>query len=162
MQKKIIVISLAALMSFTFCACHTGASNDAQAKADSLKAAQPEVPKKNTDFIQPPDTDYSGDYTDRYKNGVIKFTGFFRFGKRHGQWMAFYINGEKWSECFYDKGLKHGASRVYFPNGVPQFTGWYKNDLKDSVWTFYDTLGKVTDVKYYRKDLEITNPNPHP
>lgn len=153
MQKILTALGLVSCVVLLAC---TGHVTDSPAPAaDSIKSAQAEAPKKNVDFIQPPDTDYTGDYVDRYKNGVIKFTGFFRFGKRHGQWMAFYINGEKWSECFYDKGIKQGASNVFYPNGIPQFRGWYKNDLKDSTWTFYDTLGRVIEVKHFRNDEEL-------
>lgn len=105
-------------------------------------------------IIQPPDSDYTGDYIDKYPNGVIRFNGFFRFGQRHGQWMAFYEDGVLWSECFYDKGLRHGSSKVYFPNGKLQYEGWFKNDLRDSLWLFYDETGKEIDKRAYRNDEE--------
>ncbi len=106
-------------------------------------------------LIVPPNDDYTGDYVDKYPNGIIKFTGFFRFGKRHGHWMAFYENGIKWSECFYDNGKKHGSSMVYFPNGKLQYSGWFKNDLRDSLWFFYDEkTGKELDRRAYREDQE--------
>lgn len=105
-------------------------------------------------LIAPPDSDYTGDYIDKYPSGVIKFTGFFRFGERHGQWLAFYENGLKWSECFYDKGKKHGATMVYHPNGKLFYSGWYKNDLKDSLWFYYDTIGKEVDKRAFRNDIE--------
>ncbi|MCC6371845.1 MAG: hypothetical protein IT236_12625, partial [Bacteroidia bacterium] len=69
---------------------------DQKAKADSLK-------KRNPLLIVPPDSMYTGSYVDKYPNGITKFTGFFRFGKRHGQWMSFYTNGIAWSEMHYDK-----------------------------------------------------------
>ena len=49
-----------------------------KAKADSLK-------KLNPLLILPPDSNYSGDYIDKYDNGLVKFRGTFRFGERHGQ-----------------------------------------------------------------------------
>jgi antitoxin component YwqK of YwqJK toxin-antitoxin module len=119
-------------------------------KEDSLKIAN----ELNKYMIQPPDPDYTGDYVDKYSNGVIKFTGFFRFGLRHGQWIAFYENGLKWSECFYDKGKKHGATMVYHPNGELKFSGWYKNDLKDSLWFWYDEKGKEIDKHAFRMGEE--------
>lgn len=104
--------------------------------------------------ITPPDTDYTGDYIDKYPNGVIKFSGNFRFGKRHGQWMAFYENGEIWSECFYDKGNRHGSSKVFFTNGQLKYSGWFKNDLRDSIWIFFDEKGKEIDKRAFRDDQE--------
>ena len=124
-------------------------------KQDSLQKAEN---LKKTPYskylISPPDSDYTGDYIDKYPNGVIKFTGFFRFGERHGQWMAFYENGLKWSECFYDKGKKHGSTMVYHPNGKLFYSGWYKNDLKDSLWFYYDTIGKEVDRRAFKNDIE--------
>src|SRR4051812_33311281 len=72
-----------------------------RASADSLR-------KKNPLLIVPPDSTYTGSYVDKYPSGITKFTGFFRFGLRHGQWMSFYPNGNPWSEMHYDKGLRQG------------------------------------------------------
>src|SRR6187431_791216 len=52
-------------------------------RADSLK-------KLNPLLILPPDSTYSGEYTDKYDNGIVKFRGGFRFGEKHGQWFSFY------------------------------------------------------------------------
>ncbi len=125
-------------------------SINAEIKKDSIQLAS----ELNKYLIQPPNPDYTGDYVDKYANGIIKFTGFFRFGKRHGEWMAFYENGLKWSDCFYDKGKKHGSTMVYHPNGKLFYSGWYKNDLRDSLWLFYDTLGKEIDRHAFKDDIE--------
>ena len=153
--STIVFISLSVLLSN----CKGNLINDEQQKKDSLNAiskrdSQQIANELNKYLIQPPDTDYTGDYIDKYPNGVIKFTGFFRFGKRHGEWMAFYENGLKWSDCFYDKGKKHGSTMVYHPNGKLYYSGWYKNDLRDSLWLFYDTLGKEIDRHAFRDDVE--------
>lgn len=105
-------------------------------KADSLK-------KKNPLLILPPDSMYSGDYTDKYPSGITKFKGFFRFGQRHGQWMSFYPTGLVWSEMHYDKGLRHGPNMAYYMDGKPRYTGFYKNDMQDSTWCYYDSLGTL-------------------
>ncbi len=156
-MKHIIIIS-AVLIFFSNC-IGTGAPSAEQLKQDSIKALMKADSQKianelNKYLIQPPDADYTGDYIDKYSNGVIKFSGFFRFGLRHGEWMAFYENGIKWSDCFYDKGKKHGATIVYHPNGKIYYSGWYKNDLRDSLWLFYDTLGKEIDKRAFRNDIE--------
>lgn len=154
-MKSTFLIFIFSLM-FILSSCHSDEKNElSQRETESVDS----VKEINNGFIQAPDSDYTGDYIDKYKNGVVKFSGFFRFGKRHGQWLAFYLNGEKWSECFYDKGLKEGYSAVYYPNGKMQYSGWYKNDLKDSVWSFYDTTGVVMTTKYFKNNEEIVNPN---
>ena len=85
-------------------------------------------------------------------NGIKKFIGFFRFGKRHGQWLSFFPNGNAWSEMHYDKGLRHGPNTVYFENGKIRYSGFYKFDKQDSLWIFYDTLGKVAEKVIYKND----------
>jgi antitoxin component YwqK of YwqJK toxin-antitoxin module len=114
-------------------------------KVDSLK-------RKNPLLIAPPDSNYTGDYVDKYKSGIIKFKGFFRFGERHGTWMSFYPNGIVWSECHYDKGLKEGPITTYFENGQKRFEGFYRKDLQDSLWTYYDSTGKVLSKIVYKED----------
>src|SRR5689334_19727494 len=85
-------------------------------RADSLRKSGPFV-------IVPPDSAYTGDYTDKYPNGITKFKGFFRFGQRHGQWLSFFPNGELWSEMHYDKGLRHGPNMVNWETGKLRYSG---------------------------------------
>lgn len=111
-------------------------------RVDSLKRLNPLL-------ILPPDTEYTGEYIDKWENGLVKFRGQFRFGQRHGQWVSFYANGEPWSELHYDKGLRHGPYVVYYPGMVKRIEGFYKNDLRDSVWCFYDSTGfKIAEIVY--------------
>ena len=153
---SLIIITLFSI-NFLFANCKSGQADAEKAKNDSIAtaaAATKTVTQFSKYIINPPDSDYTGDYLDRYENGIIKFKGFFRFGQRHGQWNAFYDNGEMWSECFYDKGNKHGSTKVFYPNGKLQYEGWYKNDKRDSLWFFYDETGKEVDRRAYRNDEE--------
>jgi hypothetical protein len=160
MQKFILILLGTALLNA--CGDKPDPAKEANEKIrnDSVIVAEKirqkaEEKKKNPFLIEPPDTAYTGDYLDKYDNGNVKFQGFFRFGKRHGQWMAFYGNGILWSECFYDKGLRSGANNVYFENGKPHYKGWFKNDLRDSVWTFYNEEGKEVQKVKFKNDEEV-------
>lgn len=114
-------------------------------KADSLRGTNPLL-------IVPPDSNYTGDYVDKYPNGITKFRGNFRFGERHGQWMSFYPNGKAWSEMHYDKGLRNGPNIAYFEDGKIRYSGFYKNDNKDSVWCYYDSLGMMAQKIVFKND----------
>jgi len=116
-----------------------------KARVDSLK-------KRNPLLILPPDSNYSGDYIDKYDNGIVKFRGTFRFGERHGQWFSFYPNGILWSELHFDKGLRNGPNNTFFENGKPRYTGFYKDDLVDSTWTYYDSTGTKVEVLNYKNN----------
>ena len=158
-MKKIGTICIA-LLSFFFlfsnCKSSEAEALEKTRKDSLLQAARtPSAPAEYNKYaINPPDPDYTGDYIDKYPNGVIKFTGFFRFGQRHGEWMAFFENGIKWSDCFYDKGKKHGATMVFHPNGNLLYSGWYKNDMRDSLWFWYDDKGKEVDRRAFKNDIE--------
>lgn len=115
---------------------------------DSLK-------NKNPLMIIPPDSNYTGEYIDKYPNGIIKFKGIFRFGKRHGQWVSFYPNGIMWSELFYEKGIKEGLNTTYFETGKIRYQGFYKNDLQDSIWIYCDSLGSVRSKVLYKNNQII-------
>jgi len=117
-------------------------------KVDSLK-------RDNPLLIMPPDSNYTGDYIDKYDNGVIKFKGYFRFGERHGQWISFYPNGVLWSELHFDKGAREGLNATYFKNGKKRYEGIYKKDKQDSIWNYYDTTGVLAAKVLYRRDSII-------
>lgn len=121
-------------------------SKIAQSKrADSMKS-------KNPLLIMPPDSNYTGDYVDKYPTGVVKYRGYFRFGKRHGQWMSFYPTGLLWSEMNYDKGQRQGLNIAYFETGKKRYEGFYKNDMRDSVWCYYDSLDKVIEKVVFERN----------
>ncbi len=104
------------------------------------------------DFLIKPLTDstYTGEVEERYSNGIIKYKGFYRFGKKHGEWLYFYPNGNLWSEAVFNRDKMHGKSTVYHPNGKIYYTGYYKNNIKDSIWIYYDTSGNEVRRELYK------------
>lgn len=115
---------------------------------DSLK-------KLNPLLMLPPDSTFTGDYIDKYPNGITKFKGFYRFGKKHGQWISFYQNGLPWSELHFDKGIRSGINITYFENGKERYKGIYKNDKRDSIWLFFDSIGNLAERLQYKNDKVI-------
>lgn len=115
---------------------------------DSLK-------KRNPLLILPPDSEYTGEYVDKYASGIIKFKGFFRFGQKHGTWLSFYPTGVIWSEMNYDKGLRHGQNIAYYLEGGKRYEGFYKNDQQDSAWIYYDSTGNKLSRIIYKNDRVI-------
>lgn len=156
---KIYILSF--ISGLVLFACNGSRKDGQNTSADSTTASNQEQIKKNIQnelsqyAITPPDTSYTGEYVDKYPNGNTKFRGYFRFGKRHGQWMAWYTNGTLWSECFYDKGLKHGINNVYYESGKIRYKAHYKNDLRDSVWIFYDEFGAELKRVKFKDDVEL-------
>jgi antitoxin component YwqK of YwqJK toxin-antitoxin module len=112
---------------------------------------------KIVDELAPPDTDYTGELFQKYESGVIKTKGFFRFGKRHGQWFYFYPNGFMWSEALYDNGKMNGHSKVYYENGKVYYEGNYKQDVAVGVWHYYDTTGALAIERTYDSLGKVLN-----
>jgi len=115
---------------------------------DSLK-------KSNPLLIMPPDSNFTGDYVDKYASGITKFKGYYRFGKRHGQWISFYESGLPWSEMHFDKGIRSGINITYFDTGKERYKGIYKNDKRDSIWMFFDSIGNLAERLLYKDDKVI-------
>lgn len=142
MKLQLISYFISGFMLF---ACNNqnkdAAGSEANKATETNASTNPAQSEENSYIIQPPDTNYTGEYLDKYPNGNTKFRGYFRFGKRHGEWMAFYADGTLWSRCFYKEGLKHGLNHVNFENGKTRYEGYFKNDMRDSIWVFYDAYG---------------------
>ncbi len=132
----------------------TKEQNDSLSKAEQ-KIKGDSLKKKNPLLIVPPDSSYTGTYIDKYPSGITKFTGFYRFGQRHGHWVSFYPNGLPWSEMHYDKGLRHGPNITYFTNGKKRFEGMYRNDKQDSIWVYYDSTGRMAERVLFRNSRLI-------
>ena len=130
------------------------ATNDSLSKVHQ-RAHNDSLKQKNPLLILPPDSDYTGDYIDKYPNGVIKFKGQYRFGQRHGQWLSFFPNGTAWSEMQYDKGLREGPNVVYTEKGTLLYQGFYKNDQQDSIWCYYDTTGTIAKRVLFKQDRVV-------
>jgi antitoxin component YwqK of YwqJK toxin-antitoxin module len=164
-MKSCLIIAAVSLIGFTACrtevkAEHEMTEREKQVRDSVSKIEQRKVvdslKKKNPLLIMPPDSTYTGDYIDKYENGITKFRGFFRFGKRHGQWMSFYPNGGLWSEMHYDKGLREGPNVTYYEDGkTKRYEGFYKNDTRDSIWCYYDSVGNVAERIMFRNDKVV-------
>jgi hypothetical protein len=151
-------ILIPVLLCIVFICCdNKNSSGNSEATNDSLskvhqRAQSDSLRKTNPLLIVPPDTDYTGEYVDKYPTGIIKFRGQFRFGERHGHWLSFFPNGRLWSEMHYDRGSREGANIVYNEKGKLLYSGFYKKDKKDSIWTYYDTAGTVAEKLRYKND----------
>lgn len=150
MNYLFVFISLLAIVSMNGCRSNQGDITDKKNSKDSVN-----IDLKNKDnaigIFEPPDSNYTGDYFEKYPSGVIKVRGNFRFGKKSGKWMYFYPNGLLWSEAFFHSDKMDGESNVYHPNGQLMYNGFYKMDKADSIWTFYDSTGAVVEKRDYNQ-----------
>lgn len=107
-------------------------------------------------------------------------------GKKHGQFVKYYINGKldtrctyqddllegteetfhiqgyKTSETHYLHGKKHGLYTLYYPNGEIVEQGSFYEDLFDGDWRYYDDRGVLIGEGHFDKGNGVQmgyNPN---
>lgn len=164
-NKLLRIFAIPALGLYLLVACTNQTQSETEKqRLDSLSRVQQRrhadsLKKQNPLLILPPDSTYTGEYIDKYPNGIIKFKGQFRFGERHGHWMSFFPNGDMWSEMHYDKGLREGPNKVMRENGHVFYAGFFKADKQDSIWDYYDEQGKIVKKVIYKQDRVVKEIN---
>lgn len=149
MLKNILYIAFVVVFGLGACTPNQKNEDKVMTTEDSANQQIKSQIDKIVDELAPPDSDYTGELFQKYETGVVKTKGFFRFGKRHGQWFYFYPNGFMWSEAFYDNGKMNGHSKVYYENGKVYYEGDYKQDVAVGTWHYYDTTGAPAVERTY-------------
>lgn len=152
-MKLIIILSLCFNFIFLFDSCTSNQKDLAENKSNNDSTVTIDLNKEENKIgvFTPPDSNYTGDYFEKYESGVIKVRGGFRFGKKSGKWMYFYPDGKLWSEAYFHLDKMNGESNVYYPSGKLMYNGFYEMDVADSVWMFYDTTGKMVEKRDYNQ-----------
>ena len=85
------------------------------------------------------DVPFSGKVTG-LGNGSIKN------GKKEGEWVHYYSNGQLDFKGNYKNGKQEGAWILYWNNGQLYSKGNYKNGKKEGAWVFYHRDGRVVEA----------------
>ncbi len=86
---------------------------------------------------------------DLYRDGSKRMEGFFKDGKRDGEWLSWYSDGTIWSKGYFKEGKRTGKSWVYHPNGKLYMKGMYENGEKTGQWLVFDENGVLmADQKF--------------
>lgn len=80
-----------------------------------------------------------------------KIEGSFKQEERDGHWIAWFENGNKWSEGYYINGIEDGEKRVWHENGNVFFEGQYKMGVKVGIWKVFDEAGNLIQESNYDK-----------
>lgn len=88
-----------------------------------------------------------------------KYEFSYKDGRRHGETIIYYENGNILFKRNYKDGKKHGEYIAYYENGNLKYKINYKNGNKDG-WDFeYDESGKPTSKERYENDVEVERVN---
>jgi hypothetical protein len=69
---------------------------------------------------------------------------------------VFYEDHSPESETSVKNGLKHGNYKAYYPNGQVKVRGRYRNDLRDGSWKLYDETGNIIEEKLFSEGKEVS------
>lgn len=89
---------------------------------------------------------YSGIVKEFYFDEKVKSTSQYYQGKKHGNYLGFYLNGNKWFRRSYTNGIKTGVHSGWFESGKKMFEyhindkGVYHGSVKD--WHDNEQLAK--------------------
>lgn len=116
---------------------------------------------------------YTGEYTSRFDNGMVKMTAKISEGKKEGIVQIYFDNGQlneirsyknnlmdstweiyniykvKVSVANYKDGLKHGQWLIYDDKGTLLYDMEYTNGQKTGTWKKYDSAGKLVSERKY-------------
>jgi antitoxin component YwqK of YwqJK toxin-antitoxin module len=146
-MKAFIVLLLSFTLLFNFsCSSDSHTENEQQLSDTtatlSTKGSSRQARLKTTS---------SKDYQEFHPNGQVSIEGDLdpESNERQGLWVAYYENGQKWSEASYSNGKRNGHSITFYPNGKVRYIGEYKEDKKVGEWIFYNDLGKLDRKETY-------------
>lgn len=100
-----------------------------------------------------------GPYTSYHANGSIETSGFYKNGKRVGDWKEYFLNGQLSNKKIYDdKGKYTGSSQAYFKNGNKKFvTLKNPNTVGYLLKSYYEDTGGI--YREMTSDKKLFNEN---
>ncbi|MBN2214985.1 MAG: toxin-antitoxin system YwqK family antitoxin [Bacteroidales bacterium] len=90
-----------------------------------------------------------GDAHYYYRNGNIKWKGFYKNGFISGKWEYWDENGILTYIVNYRHDTLDGEYVSYYPDGGIKEQGYYVNNSRTGEWTVYSENGKVTSKEIY-------------
>jgi antitoxin component YwqK of YwqJK toxin-antitoxin module len=96
------------------------------------------------------DTPFTGKCVTLFNDGKTGIEGFYKNGKKDGEWIWYYANGIKKRSTFFRDGIKFGKSIFWYKTGIKKSEITYENDknIKQLLW---DEKGRLTKNPTFKK-----------
>ena len=99
-----------------------------------------------------------------YDDGNLLKEGVISENKRHGEWKAYYRNGQLWNIGSYEFGVRNDSIIGYFNDGTLRYKGLFEMGQKTGTWLEYNEQGELIANQVYmkpgeKKEQTITLPN---
>ncbi len=133
-MSKINVFVLALLLVFSSC-------SERKAKVVKEEFANGNPKLVHYQIIHKGDTTLKKE-VQYYQGGQQKLEGEYYNNQKHGHWVFWYANGNKWSDGYFEKDLRVGKTLVYHENGKLYYKGAYDKGQKSGLWVFFNQEGK--------------------
>ncbi len=96
-----------------------------------------------------------GDWINYYPDGEIKAKGKFKNNTKEGPWTYYFKNGGIEQEGSYLRGRYNGVWKWYYPDSKIWKQEEYYNGLEEGLYVEYDTLGnEIVKGEYFEGDRE--------
>lgn len=84
-----------------------------------------------------------------YPDGQLRMQGEYKEGAKHGKWISYYNNGNKWSIGYYKEGINDGKTITWHENGQKYYEGSYRDGERAGIWKFWDENGEfIKEINY--------------
>ncbi len=94
-------------------------------------------------------------FNDTYKNGIIQ-QGFYKDGKKQGEWIVYYKNGNIKSKSFYKDNHIFGPVTTYYKDGTIREQGRWERNKWVGDYRYYYPNGKLKFMWHYDKSGKRT------
>jgi antitoxin component YwqK of YwqJK toxin-antitoxin module len=96
--------------------------------------------------------DGNGEALDYHKNGIVKYQGLYKDGKKEGDWIWYHPEGGIKTKMTYIKGKMNGTNYYYYDNGKLRKEIIFKDGKMNGPVTWYYTDGVVSCKGAYKDD----------
>jgi antitoxin component YwqK of YwqJK toxin-antitoxin module len=115
---------------------------------DQRKVNMDQLEEKNgLMYVKGENAAFTGQGFTKFDDGTLGMAGEFKSGKKDGDWVWWYQNGQKKRYCHYAAGMKDGKSMF-----------WYKTGIKKSEIIF-DNDKNIKQMSWDEKGNKIKNPS---
>jgi hypothetical protein len=90
-----------------------------------------------------------------YQNGQKIWECSYVNDKEEGFYIEYYINGQKKKEAKFKGGLQNGNYAEYLEDGKIKFSGQYINGKKEGEFLYYNTNGALDTKAMFKNDISI-------
>ena len=96
-----------------------------------------------------------GEWLEYYEDGQLLLKRNYKDDKKEGEWLQYSESGQLIKKSNFKDGKADGEWLIYYESGALYSIGNYKDDKKEGEWLWYWESGKLKDKRNYKDDRLI-------